>query len=277
MVEIHKLHATSLSATVSNRWRRGLKFGLKQGGALSALLAIGLAGTSMPSYAQSAEPLPDLESAPEAPAAEPSADSSQLPADTRFACQIHEGEYTVMYLPESQPNQAYPWATPTSMGGGWDAEKRCYTISERLESYRPEGLVELQVGLENGYDVVCATTEQVQGLCKIVFTVPLGQNPVATRDRVFENLALADAGNDTTVVTTFTGASTASIPSNIPSDILGQIGQALNLPMPAGSSSPSTDTGINLKPFLDAADGGTGTALTKITPTSRTLSPDNFR
>lgn len=265
MVEIHKLNATSLTDTFGDTLKRCLKFG----GALGALLAIGFASTPMPGYAQSTEPLPDLESA-----GEPSADSSQLPADSRFECQMYQGEYTVMYLPESQPNQAYPWATPTSMGGGWDAEKRCYTISERLESYRPEGLVELQVGLENGYDVVCATTEQVQGLCKIVFTVPLGQNPVATRDRVFENLALADAGNNTNVVNTFTGNNASGIPSGIPSDILGQIGEALSFPVP---SSPSTDTGINLKPFLDTADGGTGSALTKITPTSRTLSPDNFR
>ncbi len=264
MVDTYKLHSTKLNAA--------LRPALKRWGALSTLLAVGLAGTSMPpSYAQSSEPLPDLETAGESSSEEPSADASnQLPDNARFQCQMYQGEYTVMYLPESRPNQAYPWATPTSMGGGWDAEKRCYTISERLESYRPEGLVELQVGLENGYDVVCATTEQVAGLCKIVFTVPLGQNPVATRDRVFENLTLADAGNNTTIVNTFTG--------NDASNILGQIGEALDLSMPMGSSArPSSDTGINLKPFLDAADGGTGSALRTGAASSRTLSPENFR
>jgi hypothetical protein len=263
MVDTHKPHFPKLSAA--------LRPSTKRWGALSALLAIGLASTSLPGYAQSSEPLPDLETAAESSAEEPSADAGrQLPNDTRFECQMYQGEFTVMYLPESQPNQAYPWATPTGMGGGWDAEKRCYTISERLESYRPEGLVELQVGLENGYDVVCATTEQVPGLCKIVFTVPLGQNPVATRDLVFENLTLADAGNNTTIVNTFTG--------NDASNLLGQIGEALNLPMPNHSSAPpSADTGINLKPFLDVADGGTGSALRKDTPPSRTLSPENFR
>ncbi len=261
MVDTHKLHFAKLSTI--------FRPGIKRCGAVGALLAMGIAGTSLPSYAQSSEPLPDLETAGESSAENPSADNSnRLPADTRFECQMYQGEYTVMYLPESQPNQAYPWATPTAMGGGWDAEKRCSTISERLESYRPEGLVELQVGLENGYDVVCATTEQVPGLCKIVFTVPLGQNPVATRDRVFENLTLADAGSNTNVVNTFT--------ANDASNILGQLGEALNLPMPASSSArPAADTGIDLKPFLDTADGGTGSALRK--DTHPTLSPENFR
>ncbi len=246
MAETNKLHHPKLSTA------------LRFGGALSTVIAIGIASIPLPSYAQSS-PLPDLEEST-------AGDNSQISDDVRFECQLYNGEYTVMYLPESQPDQAYPWATPTSMGGGWDAAKRCNTISDRLEAYRPEGLAELQVGTENGYDIVCATTEQISGLCKIVFTVPLGQNPVATRDRVFENLTLADAGNNTNIVNTFTGSSN--------SNILGQISEALNLPIPARRS---TNDGINLKPFLDAADGGTGTALKTNAIPGRTLSPDNFR
>ena len=30
--------------------------------------------------------------------------------DTRFTCELVNGEYTVMYYPESQPNEGYPWA-----------------------------------------------------------------------------------------------------------------------------------------------------------------------
>ncbi len=222
------------------------------GGTLCTGLLAGL--VALPSYAQSAEPVPEVE---------PAADGSRLPADARFACQLYQGEFTVMYQPESQPEQAYPWATPGQMGGGWTAEKRCYTISDRLESYRPQGLVDLQVGVENGYDIVCATTEQTPGQCQIVFTVPPGQNPVVTRDRVFENLAQADAGNDTTVVNTFTGNG---------SNILEQIGEVLNFP----TANPSADA-INLKPFLDTADGGTGTALRATPSPGRPLNPDNFR
>ena len=236
-----------------------LSTALRLGGALSAAIAISIVSTPLPSHAQSSR-LPDLENSA-------AGGNSQSANDTRFECQLYGGQYTVMYSPESQPDQAYPWATPASMGGGWDAQKRCNTISDRLEAYRPEGLAELQVGTENGYDIVCATTEQIPGLCKIVFTVPPGQNPIATRDRVFENLTLADAGNNTNVVNTFTGSSG--------SNILGQISEALNLPLPARRSSARN--GINLKPFLDAADGGTGTALKNTTAPSRTLNPDNFR
>ncbi|MGB3294421.1 MAG: COP23 domain-containing protein [Phormidesmis sp.] len=227
------------------------------GGALCLGLLTNLAA---PGMAQESNPLPDVE---------PTAEDSSLPEDARFECQLSEGAYTVMYRPESQPDTVYPWATPGEMGGGWTAERRCYTISERLESYRPEGLVELQVGMENGYDVVCATTEQSPGLCKIVFTVPPGQNPVVTRDRVFENLALADAGNTTTVVNTYTG--------NGSNNILGQISEAFNLPLGGSSTTPSTSTGINLKPFLDTADGGTGAALKSPTAPGRSLNPNNFR
>ena len=246
MVENNKLHHPKLSTA------------LRLGGALSTAIAIGLTST-LPGYAQSRR-LPDLENSA-------ARDNSAISNDTRFECQLYGGQYTVMYSPESQPDQAYPWATPGSMGGGWDAQKRCNTISDRLEAYRPEGLAELQVGTENGYDIVCATTEQVPGLCKIVFTVPLGQNPVATRDRVFENLTLADAGNNTNIVNTFTGSGG--------SNILGQISEALNFPLPARRASASN--GINLKPFLDAADGGTGAALKSSPAPSRTLNPDNFR
>lgn len=236
-----------------------LSTALRLTSALGTAITISLLSTPVPSYAQSSR-LPDLENSA-------AGGNSQVSNDARFECQLYGGQYTVMYSPESQPDQAYPWATPASMGGGWDAQKRCNTISDRLEAYRPEGLAELQVGTENGYDIVCATTEQIPGQCKIVFTVPPGQNPVATRDRVFENLTLADAGNNTNIVNTFTGSGG--------SNILGQISEALNLPLPARRHSASN--GINLKPFLDAADGGTGTALKSNPSPGRSLNPDNFR
>ena len=220
--------------------------------------------------AQSSDPLPEVDPAGEASESEPEAAEdpvSDLPEDVRFECQLHQGAYTVMYLPESRPDQAYPWATPGDMGGGWTAENRCFTIAERLESYRPEGLAELLVGAENGYDIVCATTEQVPGLCKIVFTVPPGQDPLATRDSVFENLTLADGGNDTTIVNTYTGTGN--------NNILGQVSEAINIPLP-GAFTPESDA-INLKPFLDPADGGTGTALQSAAPRGRQLNPENFR
>ena len=232
---------------------------------LTGMLLSAFATTALPSHAQvPPPPLPDVESEEQ---------DSTPTSDPRFECQFVDGQYTVMYLPENQPDQAYKWATPTRMGGGWSAEKRCFAISDRLESYRPEGLAELQVGMENGYDIVCATTEQSPGQCKIVFTVPVGQNPVVTRDRVFENLTIADSGTETTVVTTFTGSD---------NNILGEIDSIIGDFPTAGAPSSASDTlpasnGINLKPFLSPEDGGTGSALATPSMPSRSLNPDNFR
>jgi len=229
--------------------------------------ALLLSSSPLPGNAQSSDPLPDVD--PQAEGQAPVAD------DVRFECQLFNGEYTVMYLPESQPGQAYPWATPQAMGGGWTAENRCFTISDRLESYRPEGLAELQVGSENGYDIVCATTEQIPGLCKIVFTVPPGQDPTFTRDLVFENLTLADGGTDTTIVNTYTGYGSNDILSEVG---LGRVGQILGEIGGSRSRTTARSNAINLKPFLDSADGGTGTALSRRNAaSSRTLNPDNFR
>ena len=47
------------------------------------------------------------------------------PVSSRFTCELQDGDYTVMYRPKSEPGQAYPWAVPTEMGGGWTPERRC--------------------------------------------------------------------------------------------------------------------------------------------------------
>jgi hypothetical protein len=160
------------------------------------------------------------------------------------------------------------------MGGGWTPERRCETISERLEEYRPDGLVELRTDIENGYNTVCATTEENLDTCRIVFTVPPGQDPVATRDAVFSNITLADAGTDTSAVNTFVGSSrlpdVGLLGTDIGDDeILGAVGEIL------GSRSPRRQAnGIYLKPYLDPADGGTGIYLNQ---TGQPLNPDNFR
>jgi hypothetical protein len=185
----------------------------------------------------------------------------------RFSCQLQDGQYTVMYNPVSQPDEYYAWAVPEDMGAAWPAERRCTTISDRLETYRPDGLLELQTGVENGYDIVCVTTEAVEQ-CRIVFTVPPGQDATLTRDRVFNNLLLADQGEQTEGVTTLTGGD---------SNILEQLGDILGTGS-LGTSNRSNNNGINLQPFLDEADGGTGSQLRDdgAAPGQR-LNPDNFR
>lgn len=187
--------------------------------------------------------------------------------NTRFSCQINNGQHTVMYTPESQSGQAYPWAIPSVMGGGWSADRRCNEISRRLESYRPDGLLEMQTGRENGYNTVCVTTQRVPS-CRIVLTVPVGQDPIVTRDRIFQNLTIADNGQQTQGVNTFVGGRNNG-------NLIDQLGRTLG----SLGSQRQTSRNLNLRPFLDRADGGTGERLTgginRSTP--RRLSPSLSR
>lgn len=183
--------------------------------------------------------------------------------NSSFTCELQNGEYTVMYRPRSEPTQAYPWAVPTELGGGWTPQRRCETISERLEEYRPDGLVELRTDVENGYDTVCATTEEDLDNCRIVFTIPPGQDPITTRDAVFANIMLADSGTDTNAVNTFMGGS--RLPNT---DLLGSssLNEAIEATLGSvlSNQTPQASTfsdGINLKPHLDPSDGGTGDYL----------------
>jgi Circadian oscillating protein COP23 len=197
----------------------------------------------------------------------------------RFTCQSSGGVPTVMYMPESQPTQAYAWAVPSNMGGGWSADRRCTEISRRLEAYRPDGLIEMKTAVENGYNTICVTTERVPS-CRIVLTVPQGQDPVAIRDRVFQNLTIADSGQQTQGVVTFAEGGKAN-------GILGQLGQVLGIGGNSGltSTKPLMRSGdIDLRPFLDRKDGGTGARLTggmTVRPaaptTGKKLKPGLFR
>lgn len=176
--------------------------------------------------------------------------SSPITTATRFSCQRLNGEYTVVYQPESQAGEFFPWAKPAQMGGGWSPQRRCNEIARRLESYRPDGLLELTTGVENSYNTVCVTTERVPA-CRIVFTVPNGQDPTITRDRVFENLTVADSGQQTDAINTYRNRNNNGLGElvNIGRDILG------------GRNSNTKSKSIDLRPFLDAKDGGTGDEL----------------
>ena len=215
-------------------------------------------------------------------------DKAANPTDNktaRFSCQSREGQYIVVYQPKSQPQKYFPWAAPSTMGDGWSPERRCNEISRRLELYRPDGLVEMRTSTENGYNVICATTDK-NPACRIVLTVPNGQDPIATRDKVFGNLSTADSGQQTTAVNTYRGSDQSL--GNITSDLglgidLSGINGVLNSVL--SSNRPTSTTNIRggnlyLKPFLDPSDGGTGTSLANngFTGSSgRRLNPDNFR
>jgi uncharacterized protein YndB with AHSA1/START domain len=178
----------------------------------------------------------------------------------RFSCQASNGRSTVMYQPESQPGKFFAWAVPQQMGGGWTPERRCREIAARLELYRPDGLVEMQTGTENGYNTVCVTTDNVPG-CRIVFTVPRGQDPVATRDGVFSNLAIADSGQQTAGVFTLQDQGGTKLLNQIGGALKLDLGGLFGTKANSAASAASARTGIALKPFLDRADGGTGSQL----------------
>lgn len=266
---------------------------------LQVVLRLGLAGAiamvslwPVASYAQSrqADDLPDVDADvndrvdPDADINNDDAiDSSAVSSDNRFFCQFTGNQYTVMYNPESRPNEAFPWAIPQAMGGGWTPELRCLEIAKRLEEYRPDGLLELQTGSENGYNIVCATSER-DSRCRIIFTVPDGQDATITRDSVFENLTIANQGDTTQGVNTFVGS------GSDPFSEITRLGQSLfGRRSRLSSSRLPLRSGVNLKPFLDQADGGTAKAFRNGVPITRQkakvkprsgglkLQPDQFR
>ncbi|MEJ1932227.1 COP23 domain-containing protein [Nostoc sp. NIES-2111] len=202
--------------------------------------------------------------------------STNVDGNVRFSCQQINGQPTVVYQPQSQPGQIFPWAAPRNLGGGWDAQKRCQAIATRLETYRPDGLQELQVSVLNNENVVCVTTDANQS-CRIVFTVPRNQDPYTVRNNVFQNLVTADNGQQTTAVNTYRG-------NNSLYNLGGLVGNRNN-------RISSSRSGINLKPYLDTKDGGTarnlrnGIAIRRQSPTRSNnqnqaptrLNPDRFR
>jgi len=212
-------------------------------------------------------------------------DKAANPTDNknaRFSCQMRDGQYIVVYQPKSQPQKYFPWAAPSNMGDGWSPERRCTEISRRLELYRPDGLSEMRNSTENGYNVICATTDR-NSACRIVFTVPNGQDPIATRDRVFGNLATADNGQLTTAVNTYRsrdrnldlGGITGD--RNLGIDLSGINGVLGSVLSSNRSATNLRSENLYLKPFLDPSDGGTGNFTNSGFNDGRRLNPENFR
>lgn len=182
----------------------------------------------------------------------------------RFVCENVNGQLTVIYHPQSRQNEAYPWAVPGDMGAAWNSQRRCGEIARRLESYRSDGLQELRTGIQNQQNVVCVTTEKDQS-CRIVFTVPSQQDPIITRDRVFRNLTLADSGQQTAGVNTFT-----STGGDFTGGLFGNGGN---------SNYKPRRSGLDLRPYLSVQDGGTGNRIGNPVPVPAQyrLNPDSFR
>jgi hypothetical protein len=263
------------------------KFPQKAIAGLSLAIAMSLQIFAMPSFAQIIPVETPPNSNPSKIPTDNPNDKAANPSDNknaRFSCQVREGQYIVVYQPKSQPQKYFPWAAPSTMGDGWSPERRCNEISRRLELYRPDGLLEMRTSSENGYNVICATTDK-NSACRIVLTVPNGQDPIATRDRVFGNLTTADSGQATTAVNTYRGRDrslndiTGDLGLGIDlSGINGVLGSVLSTNRSATASSIRSGN-LYLKPYLDPSDGGTGASLgiNNFTGGGRRLNPDNFR
>lgn len=255
----------------------------KQLGYLSAI-ALGLPLLASPSFAQIIPVETTPSSEPSRLPSENPNDKAANPTDNktaRFSCQSRDGQYIVVYQPKSQPQKYFPWAAPSAMGDGWSPEKRCNEISRRLELYRPDGLLEMKTSTENGYNIICATTDK-NSACRIILTVPNGQDPIATRDRVFGNLATADSGQVTTAVNTYRGRdrSLNEITSDLGLgiDLTGINGVLSSVLSPSRPVSNVRSGNFYLKPFLDPSDGGTGASLSNSGFTGgRRFNPDSFR
>ncbi|NJM49057.1 MAG: hypothetical protein HC860_25215 [Alkalinema sp. RU_4_3] len=195
-----------------------------------------------------------------------------------FSCRTNLGQPTVMYQPESQPNQYYAWAVPSQMGGGWSPERRCAEIASRLEEYRADGLVEMTTGKENGYNTVCVTTDR-NGACRIVFTVRAAGSGDDPRSRLSKFSLRRMSGQTTQGVYTYTSRGGNDL-GNLG---LGEVGSLLN-GLFGGSKAQTTQpaiaplSGIDLRPFLDRADGGTGSKLMQAAPKkTQTVAPKKLR
>ncbi len=196
----------------------------------------------------------------------------------RFVCESINNESTVTYRPVDRPGDRYPWAIPSTMGSNWNASKRCTEIARRLEEYRRDGLKELRTEVKNQYDTVCVTTERDRE-CRLVFTVPSGQDAIATRDSVFRNLTMADSGQRTTGVNTFADGDNNGF-GNLFGNILPGANNGGNAAAPVATLQ---NKNIDLRPFLSIKDGGTATQLrapgttNPTTGSSKKLNPNRFR
>ncbi|HEY9861339.1 MAG TPA: COP23 domain-containing protein [Candidatus Obscuribacterales bacterium] len=266
--------ATSLATGVAVLLGGGLLAGM-------ANSAIAATPSSSGSASEDIQVQTEPENSESTPTTNPTSGSSQTGVANRprFTCEMLNGQYTVVYHPESRPSESYPWATPSQLGGGWTPQARCQEISRRLELYRPDGLQEMRTAVENNYNTVCVTTEK-NSTCRIVLTVPPNQDPLTTRDRVFQNLTIADSGQQTQAANTFVGSSRVGNSSVGGSSRGGdKLDELVNLGVSLLSERQERSSNINLRPFLDPADGGTGSKLGQgmSTRNNPRLNPANFR
>jgi hypothetical protein len=104
--------------------------------------------------------------------------SSRFYCDKQAAPDVGGEFWTVMY---KHDNGSKPWLRMVkTMGDGWDLEKRCNAIAERLERYREDKLLELDYRADPNtpkQSVICAKTKLSSGNCPLILTLLPDDDP----------------------------------------------------------------------------------------------------
>jgi len=104
--------------------------------------------------------------------------------DSRFYCELQADQtrggevWTVMYRYDGGVKA---WLKMVrSMGGGWDTQKRCEEIANRLDIFRQDGLQRFDYREDPdtpGQYVLCAKTKVSGSNCPLVLTLTVEDNP----------------------------------------------------------------------------------------------------
>jgi hypothetical protein len=115
--------------------------------------------------------------------------------NSRFLCQQqyypNEGSiWTVVY---DDGKTRHPWMRMVNeFGGGWNQEKRCDTIAERLEGFRKDGLIALDYRTDPNtlsQYVICARTKlSGDKNCPLLVTLKSNEDPYPAFSKSFAAL-----------------------------------------------------------------------------------------
>lgn len=114
------------------------------------------------------------------------------PQSVTFICGVsHDGipttfvrEFTNGGIPNNKP--IIRWVSDFGKEGGYNQQKRCEEVSNRLQDYSNRGLLNyITTGKENGLDTICVAKDKKRGgSCLILWTLKPGTNPNQVLDQL---------------------------------------------------------------------------------------------
>lgn len=149
----------------------------------------------------------------------------------RFSCASQPdtqngGEvWTVMYRNDKGIK---PWLKMVnSFGDGWNTQKRCDTIAQRLEGFRQDGLIGLSYRSDPktpNQSVICANTKLDRNNCNLLVTLKSGAEGYDSLRRMLEALrngtTVEQGSNGSTVPTLAPGSTFVNIEDQLASEDL---------------------------------------------------------